>query len=142
MQFEKGSEVSLNEIILRKKEDLSAFIVAKNLEIKIIVEGNFLIRMNVYLSDILIGNLFSNAVNHNFKGGMIRIFLKPGFLQICNTGENHSLTNNNIFNRFISGNPNSPGLGLAIVRQICEAHNLEVKYAKEEFHCFTLQVKS
>lgn len=142
MQFEKGSEVSLNEIILRKKEDLSAFIDAKNLDVEIKAEGNFLIRMNVYLSDILIGNLFTNAVNHNITGGMIRIFIKPGFLQICNTGENHALTNKTIFNRFVSGNPKSPGLGLAIVRQICETHNLEVQYAKEELHCFTIRIKS
>ena len=142
MQFEKDSEVSLNEIILRKKEDLSAFIDAKNLDVEIKVEGNFLIRMNVYLSDILIGNLFTNAVNHNITGGMIRIFIKPDFLQICNTGENHTLTNKNIFNRFVSGNPKSPGLGLAIVRQICETHNLEVQYAKEELHCFTIRIKS
>lgn len=142
MQFKKGSEVSLNEIILRKKEDLSAFIDAKNLDVKIKAEGNFFIRMNVYLSDILIGNLFTNAINHNVTGGMIRIFIKPGFIQICNTGENHALTNKTIFNRFASGNPKSPGLGLAIVRQICETHNLEVQYAKEELHCFTIRIKS
>lgn len=142
MQFEQGSEVSLNEIILRKKEDLSAFIDAKNLNVEIKTEGNFLTRMNVYLSDILIGNLFTNAVNHNIAGGMIRIFIKPGFFQICNTGENHELTNKTIFNRFVSGNPKSPGLGLAIVRQICQTHNLEVQYAKEELHCFTVRIKS
>ncbi len=142
MQFEKGSEISLNEIILRKKGDLSAFIDAKNLDVEIKDEGNFLILMNVYLSDILIGNLFTNAVNHNITGGMIRIFIKPGFLQICNTGENHALTDKTIFNRFVSGNPKSPGLGLAIVRQICETHNLEVQYSKEELHCFTVLIKS
>jgi len=142
MQFEKDSEVSLNEIILRKKEDLSAFIDAKNLDVEIKAEGNFLIRMNVYLSDILIGNLFTNAVNHNIMDGIIRIFIKPGFLQICNTGENHALIDKTIFNRFVSGNPKSPGLGLAIVRQICETHNLEVQYSKEELHCFTVQIKS
>jgi signal transduction histidine kinase len=142
MQFEQGSEVSLNEIILRKKEDLSAFIDAKNLNVEIKTEGIFLTRMNVYLSDILIGNLFTNAVNHNIAGGMIRIFIKPGFLQICNTGENHALTDKNIFSRFVSGNPKSPGLGLAIVRQICETHNLEVQYAKNELHCFTVRIKS
>ncbi|MGB8490875.1 MAG: HAMP domain-containing sensor histidine kinase [Bacteroidales bacterium] len=142
MQFEKGSEVSMNEIILRKKEDLSAFIDAKNLDVEIKAEGNFLIRMNVYLSDILIGNLFTNAVNHNVMGGMIRIFIKPGFLQICNTGENHALTNKTIYNRFVSGNPKSSGLGLAIVRQICETHNLDVEYTKNELHCFSIRIKS
>lgn len=142
MQFEKGSEVSLNEIILRKKEDLSAFIDAKKLDVKIIDEGDFLIRMNIYLSDILVGNLLTNAVDHNITGGIISIFIKPDFLQICNTGENHALTDKTIFNRFVSGNPKSPGLGLAIVRQICETHNLDVHYAKDELHCFTIRNKT
>lgn len=142
MQFEKDSDVSLNEIVLRKKEDLSAFIDAKNLDVQIKADGNFLIRMNAYLSDILIGNLFANAVNHNVMDGIIRIIIKPGFFQICNTGENHALTNKTIFNRFVSGNSKSTGLGLAIVRQICETHNLEVQYVKEELHCFTVRIKS
>jgi signal transduction histidine kinase len=141
-QFENDSEVSLNEIILRKKDDLSAFIDAKSLDVEIKAEGNFSVRMNAYLSDILVGNLFTNAVNHNVTGGTIRIFIKPGILQICNSGENHSLTNKTIFNRFVSGNSKSPGLGLAIVRQICETHNLEVQYVKEELHCFTVRNQS
>lgn len=142
MQFEKGSEVSLNEIILRKREDMSAFIDAKNLDVEIKAEGNFLILMNVYLADILIGNLFTNAVYHNTTGGIIRVIIRPDFLQICNTGENNTLTDKTVFNRFVSGNPKSPGLGLAIVRQICETHNLEVHYSKEELHCFTVQIIS
>lgn len=142
MQFEKDTEISLNEIILRKKEDLSAFIDAKNLDVEIRDEGNFLIRMDVYLSEILIGNLFTNAVDHNITNGIIRVFIKPGFLQICNTGENHALTDKNIFNRFVSGNKKSPGLGLAIVRQICETHNLDVHYVKDELHCFTIRIKT
>jgi signal transduction histidine kinase len=73
---------------------------------------------------------------------MIRIFIKPDFLQICNTGENHTLTNKNIFNRFTSGNPKSPGLGLAIVRQICETHDLDVQYTKDELHCLTIRIKT
>jgi signal transduction histidine kinase len=142
MQFEKDTEISLNEIILRKKEDLSAFIDAKNLDVEIRDEGNFLIRMDVYLSEILIGNLFTNAVDHNITNGIVRVFIKPGFLQICNTGENHALTDKNIFNRFVSGNKKSPGLGLAIVRQICETHNLDVHYVKDELHCFTIRIKT
>ncbi len=98
--------------------------------------------MNVYLSDIFIGNLFTNTVNHNFMGGMIRIFIKPGFLQICNTGENHALTNGTIFNRFARGNTKSSGPGPAIVRQICETHNPDILYTKDELHCFTIRIKS
>jgi signal transduction histidine kinase len=142
MQFEACSEVSLNEILLRKKEESSAFFEAKKLDVKIIPEGDFIIRMNEYLSDILIGNLLSNAVNHNIKGGIIRILIKSGLLKICNTAENNTLTNKTIFNRFVSDNPKSSGLGLSIVRQICEKNNLTVQHTKDDLHCFTICIKS
>jgi signal transduction histidine kinase len=142
MQFEACSEVSLNEIILRKKEEFSTFFEAKKLDVEIKADGDFMIRMNEYLSDTLISNLLSNAINHNIKGGIIRILIEPGFLKICNTGENHALINKTIFNRFVSGNPKSSGLGLAIVRQICETHKLDVQYTKDDLHCFTIRIKS
>ncbi len=142
LQFGSHSEVSLNEIILRKKEELSAFLEAKNVKVEIKAEGDFLILMNEYLGDILIANLLTNAINHNIKGGIIKILIKPGILRICNTGENNKLTNKTVFNRFVSGNQKSPGLGLAIVRQICETNNLDAQYAKDKLHCFTISIKS
>lgn len=142
MQFEACSEVSLNEILFRKKEEFSAFFEAKKLNVEIIPEGDFIIRMNEYLSDILIGNLLSNSINHNINGGIIKILIKPGLLKICNTAENNTLTNKTIFNRFVSGNPKSSGLGLSIVRQICETHSLTVQYTKDVLHCFTICTKS
>ena len=142
MKFDEGSEISLNEIIIGKSTDLSALMNMKNLNVNIKAEGDFKIRMNEYLSEILIGNLLSNAVNHNIAGGIINISIRPGFLRICNNGENNELTGSNIFDRFVSGNQKSPGLGLAIVRQICETYNLDVQYDKDELHCFTVQIKS
>jgi len=62
-------------------------------------------------------------------------------LKICNTGEDNSLTNETIFNRFVTGNPKSYGLGLAIVRKICETHDMEINYYNDELHCFVLRTK-
>jgi hypothetical protein len=68
--------------------------------------------------------------------------MKNGSLEICNTGEDNSLTDETIFNRFVSGNPKTYGLWLAIVRKICETHNLEVNYFWDELHSFVLKIKS
>ena len=64
------------------------------------------------------------------------MLMKNGSLEICNTGEDNSFTNETIFNRFVSGNLKSYGLGLAIVRKICETHDLEINYFRDELHCF------
>jgi signal transduction histidine kinase len=140
-QFEASNEVSFKEILLRKKAEFSGLFEAKEIDVDLSSEGDFKVRMNEYLSDVLISNLLSNAVNHNIKGGTIKIRIKPGVLNICNTAEDNTLTNENIFNRFVSGNSKSSGLGLAIVRQICEIHDLEVQYQKDVLHCFTIRIK-
>jgi signal transduction histidine kinase len=68
--------------------------------------------------------------------------MQNGSLKICNAGDENSLTDETIFNRFVRGNPASYGLGLAIVRKICETHNLDIHYYKDQRHCFILKMKS
>ncbi len=86
----------------------------------------------------------SKRLKNSRKGreGKISILMHSGSLEICNTGEENSLTNETIFNRFVSGNPKSYGLGLAIVRKICETHELEINYTRDKLHCFVLKTKS
>jgi len=141
-QFESSGEVSVNELVLQKKEEFMGLFESKELDVKIQAEGDFIVRMNAYLSEVLVSNLLSNAIKHNIRGGEIRIWIKPDLLKICNTGEKNTFTNQNIFNRFVSGSSNSSGLGLAIVSQICDFYDLDVHYQKDDLHCFTIRVKS
>ncbi len=141
-QFEANRSVSLEEIVTHKLDEFSVLLETKSLEVKVQIEQDFLIRLNEQLAELLINNLLSNAVNHNIMGGRISISMHSASLRICNTGEVNSLTNETIFNRFVSGNPKSYGLGLAIVRKICETHDLEINYYNDEMHCFVLKTKS
>ena len=97
--------------------------------------------INEQLAELLIGNLLTNAVNHNIQGGRIHISIQENKLEIYNTGEENSLTDNTIFNRFAKSNSKSFGLGLAIVKNICETYNLEIHYHKNDFHCFIITSK-
>jgi len=141
-QFGSEKSVSLKEIVTRKLDEFSVLLETKALEIKFQIEQDFQIKLNEQLAELLISNLLSNAINHNIKGGRISILMHSASLRICNTGEDNSLTNETIFNRFVTGNPKSYGLGLAIVRKICETNNLEINYYKDELHCFVLKIKS
>jgi len=58
-----------------------------------------------------------------------------------NTEISNNLTNETIFNRFTKENSQSCGLGLAIAKQICETHNIDIEYFKNEVHCFVLSKK-
>ena len=86
-------------------------------------------------------NLISNAIKHNINNGKIKVETYNNRLIICNTGKQHSLTNENIFNRFTKENSKSYGLGLAIVKQICSLHNIDIHYEKNELHCFTIEFR-
>jgi signal transduction histidine kinase len=141
-QFAADKTVSLKELVNRKTEEFSALFDSKNLMVNVEVQQDFVVKMNEQLAEILINNLFSNSVNHNIKGGNIKVIIEKETFVICNTGEDTPLTGSNIFNRFTRGKSNSSGLGLAIVKEICDTHNLEISYHKHDLHCFRINQKT
>jgi len=87
-----------------------------------------LIYANQYLVEILLNNLISNAIRHNYAGGEIEINLNQENLTISNTGKNAGLEEN-IFKRFYkSSSSEGSGLGLTISRQICENFGFSLNY--------------
>jgi signal transduction histidine kinase len=93
-----------------------------------------------YLIDILLNNLFSNAIRHNNPGGIIIIELNGGQLSIKNTGAAHSLDEQLIFERFQKGKESQgTGLGLTLVKNICQHYGYTVRYQYEcGWHAFVL----
>ena len=121
-----------------KISEFQTLFEAKNLQVDFQVKHDFKIQMNEQLSEILINNLMSNAVNHNIQDGKIQIVIDEHELKICNTGQENTFNEKNIFGRFTKGNSKSYGLGLAIVKNICDTNNLEIHYQKNDLHCFTI----
>ena len=138
-QFSSGSDVVFNEIFEEKLKLFSGLLKGKNLKVRYSSGGKFVCRMNRDLANILVNNLFSNAVNHNVKDGLIEIEIREQGMRICNTGEPNKLSNDTIFRRFTKEKSRSYGLGLAIVKQICDRYGLEISYSKNELHCFDIR---
>jgi len=89
------------------------------------------IKMSRYLADILLNNLFSNAVRHNITGGHINIQLDQQALTISNSGKSRHLQTK-IFDRFSkSVDSEGMGLGLAITKQICNLYGFRIDYEEE-----------
>ena len=82
------------------------------------------------LIDILLNNLFSNASNHNIPQGNIAISLEARRLSISNTGLAVPLDPRRMFTRFYKGEQHTGhnGLGLSIIKQICEVTTLRPAY--------------
>jgi len=104
--------------------------------------GPVVLNMNDYLTDILLNNLFSNAIRHNLEDGLINISLDKESLVISNTGSVLPFENSHIFERFKRGdNTEGAGLGLAIVKQICDNYQFPISYRFEDnLHCIHIRL--
>ncbi|MFD2634345.1 sensor histidine kinase [Pedobacter mendelii] len=93
------------------------------------------------LLEILINNLFSNVIRHNYDGGMIEIRLNAEKIVFSNTGHNKALDPEKIFDRFYKDNSSEgTGLGLAILKQICNRQHYLLEYSyHHDLHTFTIK---
>lgn len=107
-----------------------------------VTDSALTVRANRTLLESLVNNLVVNAVRHNRPKGEIYLLVSGRELTVSNTSDEPALDARLIFNRFyrpsekVKGN----GLGLAIVRAICEYHGWTVAYRYEEgMHRFTVR---
>lgn len=129
-QFLSSEKISPGKIIREKLDEFRELLELKSISSKIRLQDDFEIEGNPILADLLISNLLSNAINHNISGGMIRISLYSGKLEMENTGPSEIAHPEKLFSRFYKENTssNSVGLGLAIVAKICEVQGWKVSY--------------
>lgn len=104
--------------------DLQEIKVEKNYNEELSVE------MSETLAEILFANLFQNAIRYNVEDGFIRIQIKERTVTISNSGEVLSVAPATLFKRFKreSTMEESLGLGLSIVKRICDLYEIEVNY--------------
>lgn len=97
------------------------------------------VKMSKYLADILINNLFSNAIRHNHHQGSVTLTLQENVLKICNTGKDLAL-DEHLFERFAkAASSEGMGLGLAITKQLCTLYGFTVQYSyQQNQHCFAI----
>lgn len=94
-----------------------------------------------YLADILLNNLFSNAIRHNTSQGQLIITLTSNKLIFQNSGICRPLSEENIFERFKKDSKSDgTGLGLAIVKNICSVYKWHISYHyKNPLHTFQIE---
>ncbi len=135
--------IVLNNIIEKQLEFFTEQAQLKNISIKTELSQKVIVQSNQTLSEILISNLFMNAVKHNINNGQIWIKFTENSIVFSNTGISQPLNKEKLFVRFSKANPSEhgTGLGLAIVKKISEINKWSVTYSfTESFHTFTVKI--
>ena len=129
-QFNDSQPVNLTELLAEKLGDMDEVLTFKELTVSVQIQAPFTVSLPVSLADSLVTNLMNNAIKHNQPNGRIELTSTADQLSLSNTGGQLSSDPDRLFERFKkeSTGPDSVGLGLAIVRQICDSYGLNVSY--------------
>ena len=129
-QYQETEKIDLSELLEKKLQRLNELVEMKNIKLKKSIDKNVFVNMNVSLAEILLSNLLNNAIKHNVFGGEIDILLMHNELSIKNSGEALHIEPEKLFGRFVkeSNSNESIGLGLSLVKQICETYNFVISY--------------
>ncbi len=140
-QFVEMSDVDLGKLINRNIKLFNDYLKMKNISVKKDIENNIVLKINPELADTLIQNIIKNAIRHNIEDGYINIILNKESFKIINPGNYNTENTEDFFNRFKKLNPysKSPGIGLSIVKRICEIFSLKIEYkSADKIHTITV----
>ncbi|MDB5199115.1 MAG: histidine kinase [Chitinophagaceae bacterium] len=129
-QFKESEQVNISSLINKHLSNYEELIAAKLITIKKNIEDNVKLNMNEMLAEILISNLITNAIKHNLDNGIIEITLTSNHFSISNTGIPLESDPSALFERFKKDKVSSEslGLGLSIVKKICERYSYQINY--------------
>lgn len=129
-EYEVTTPICFSALTREVLDSFGELIQMKTLDLRTNIEENVYLPLHTALADLLLTNLVSNAIRHNIPGGMIQVNLNRAGLVIGNTGRAPEVPTAELFERFKKGNPGSDsiGIGLAIVRQICDIMNYTIVY--------------
>lgn len=140
-QYFDTEELAINTIVDQILPDLIEVYEAKKIQLTQQDNGEFKLRANLSLLQILISNLLKNALVHNVTGGELQLFIDEHSLVVKNQGVSQ-LDGEKIFQRFYHEqtiNKDSTGLGLSIAKSIASLYHLTLHYRWEGgMHCFCL----
>lgn len=139
-QFGPVHDIRIDLALRDKIQQIQELLHTKNLHCDFELTETY-IPANKELLEILLNNLFSNAISHNVMNGNIHAALEKKSLTISNTGVDQPLDHERVFRRFYKSSPknDSNGLGLSIIKQICDTTALQVQYVfRDGRHYFTV----
>ncbi len=127
-------EVDMRALLAERLEYFAPFFERRNLRlVSNLNEAS--VNANAYEITKVVDNLLGNAVKYAPKGGEVAVLLRAGALAVSNDGEGvPKELRERIFERYARFNTDKGGfgIGLALVRQICDKHNIRARCDSDE----------
>lgn len=140
-EYNRVEVLKTYSIIQKHIETVREMFDLKKLQLEIDLDKNHTLSLDPLLFDVMFKNLLKNALRYTPANQSVRIITSNGTLTISNYGEPLSFNSSKIFNRFIrcQDEKTSLGLGLALVKQICDLNHLKISYVfANHQHSFTI----
>lgn len=133
-QFHEVAQISVSTLLQTLLSSFEELMQMKGIRVRWHGLNELNVVMNPYLAEILLENLVVNAIKHNVQGGKINIDLESDQLTISNSGAPPASNPSNFFKRFAKANHHSTslGLGLPIVKAVCDTYDFPIVYTFEE----------
>lgn len=139
-QFMEKETIVLPELLADMLPQFATIADGKQITLSPVIQQGVQITGNRALVEILLNNLILNAIRHSPAGSDVLVNLSAKTLIITNPGS-QSLQQEQLFKRFAIASSQTPGtgLGLALVKQICNRYEWNIHYSFQDgLHVFNL----
>lgn len=129
-EFNQTQKVYTKNVIENHVSSITDLAKLKSIKIETELSDYHYFNIDPYLLEIIIKNLLRNAVSYSFENNPILITTTESVFTISNFGNPLDFPSEKLFERFYYKNSDksSIGLGLALVKKICQINNLNITY--------------
>ncbi len=141
-QFPINEEVNFSDQVHDTLNNLKELFKLKGLDLELDIAPEIVSKGNSILIRMLINNLMSNALKYSTIPGNVKVKLDQNSFEVTNTGKSLDIDPSKLFERFVRNDKDQKGsgIGLSIVKKVCEAHNWLITYQhKDILHTLTVQ---
>ncbi len=141
-EFSNAIRIETRPVIEKQVAAVEELARLKSLTIDAELSPEHQIVIDPFLLDIILKNLIRNAISYGTGEGPIRIRTAAGEFTITNYGPPLDVPEEKIFQRFYRNHNSktSLGLGLSLVKKICELNGLAIHYSyREGQHVFRIK---
>jgi len=132
-QYVAYKTINFKELLEDSIIAFEGLIAEKDINVSLNLKDEVFLTVNPVLIQALIYNLISNSIKHNIPEGTLNFELTASYLKIENSGKPLNEDAELMFERFKknSDSESSVGLGLSIVKKICDLFNFKVDYSNK-----------